>query len=130
MQQRFLNRGKEETLQKGAKLFGKGDPCSAGDIYYVVSGTVRIDLPVPGAAGQRELGPGELVGLEEPYGGTRHRQRTATAQAPTVVYRWTRRAFDDAMGIYQELATQAIKTLSKNLRDINRATARREAPRA
>lgn len=47
-----------------------------------------------------------------------------------MVYRWTRRAFDDAMGIYQELATQAIKTLSKNLRDINRATARREAPRA
>lgn len=117
---RFLKRGKEEKYSRGAEIYKRGDPSSDGDIFYVISGRVEI---APHALPEHKwaVRTGEIFGIEEPYGDSRTRSRTAVALDDTVVYRWNRKAFDDAMGIYQELATQVIRTLSKGLRELNRA---------
>ena len=119
---RFLKRGRQEAYKAGAFLYEKGDPCSDGDVFFVIQGSVAIECPVPLAThAYRTLRAGEVFGMEEPYGGLRHRCYRASARTDLEVYRWTRKAFDEAMGIYQELATQVIRSLSGSLRELNRA---------
>lgn len=119
---RFLKRGRTESHPAGATLFQKGDPCSDGDIFYIISGSVTVECPVALVTlSQRTLRAGEVFGIEEPYGGQRHRSYTATVRSDVELYRWSRKSFDEAMGIYQELATQVIRSLSGSLRELNRA---------
>jgi len=119
---RFLKRGAKEEVPAGTLLFDLGDPCSDGDVFFLLSGRVEVRSTArdPGIA-RSTLGPGEVCGAAEPYAGVRHRQHQARALQDCVVYRWNRKSFDDAMGIYQELATQVIRTLSQRLRELNRA---------
>jgi CRP-like cAMP-binding protein len=103
-------------------LYALGDPCSDGDIFFLVSGEVTVHFPVPSPSlNARPLKAGDLCGIEEPYGKVRHRRHAAKAKTDVEVYRWTRKAFDEAMGIYQELATQVIRGLSGTIRELNRA---------
>lgn len=125
---RFLNRGTKEELEAGTLIFDFQDPCSDGDIFYLISGSVEIETSVQDVRlSNRILYPGAIFGAEEPYGKKYRRIHRAKALRDSVVYRWKRRAFDDAMGIYQELATDVIKSLSRNLRDLNRAKAKKMA---
>lgn len=119
---RFLKRGTREQYPSGATIFALDDPCSDGDIFYVISGEVRVECTARDPGISREnLGPGEVFGVAEPYAGVRRRRHRAVTVRDTEVYRWNRKSFDDAMGIYQELATQVIRTLSGRLRELNRA---------
>lgn len=124
--ERFLKRGDEHSVAAGKAVFDVGDPCSDGDVYFLISG--RVVLEVPGTRdpqlARHEIGPGAVFGMAEPYGGARHRGRRALALEDCKLYRWSRKSFDDAMGIYQELATQTIRTLSGELRAFNQALAR------
>ena len=121
---RFLKRGRRQDFEEGQAIFEFRDPCSDGDIYYVISGEVEVRSIVQDSSlASIRLGPGAVFGVEEPYGGERHRKHHAQALRGTEVYRWNRQAFDEAMGIYQELATQVIRDLSGYLRKLNRAKA-------
>lgn len=121
---RFLKRGKKQAYEAGQAIFEFRDPCSDGDVFYVISGSVEVrSIAKDSGLASIRLGPGSVFGVEEPYSGERHRQHKATALGPTEVYRWNRQSFDEAMGIYQELATQVIRDLSGYLRKLNRAKA-------
>lgn len=118
---RFLQRGREETVPAGKKIFAFNDPCAGGDIFYVIAGRVRLTSTARDVTiSQKVAEAGAVFGVEEPYAGERHRMHEAEALADTRLYRWDRKAFDEAMGIYQELATQVIKDLSGYLRKVNR----------
>lgn len=121
---RFLQRGRKQSFDEGQAIFELRDPCSDGDVFYVISGEVEVRSIVQDSQlASIRLGPGSVFGVEEPYAGERHRQHKASAVVPTEVYRWNRQSFDEAMGIYQELATQVIRDLSGYLRKLNRAKA-------
>ncbi len=125
--ERFLKRGREETIEPGATIYKRGDPCSDGDIFFVIDGSVTIESPAtdPLEGGPRLVPAGHVFGVVEPYAGRRHRDASAKARSKVRLYRWNRRAFDDAMGIYQELATLTIRSLSSRLRELNRLSASR-----
>ncbi|MFF8913959.1 cyclic nucleotide-binding domain-containing protein [Streptomyces sp. NPDC015032] len=67
---RLMQIGKEVNFDEGTRLFHEGD--RADRFWILRSGTVTLDVPVPGSspAAIENLGSGELVGwswLFEPY---------------------------------------------------------------
>ncbi|MER5928818.1 Crp/Fnr family transcriptional regulator [Streptomyces sp. NPDC002054] len=67
---RLMNLAHEVNFPEGARIFDEGTP--AESFWIVRSGTVTLELPVPGRrpAAIESLGPGELVGwswLFPPY---------------------------------------------------------------
>ncbi|MER5813618.1 cyclic nucleotide-binding domain-containing protein [Streptomyces sp. NPDC002033] len=87
---RLMSQAREVNFPEGARLFDEGAP--ADSFWIVRSGTVTLEIPVPGrrAAPVESLGPGELVGwswLFPPYVW----QLSAEAMTPVRAY-----AFDGA----------------------------------
>lgn len=65
-----MSQAREVNLREGARIFEEGAPADA--FWIVRSGTVTLEIPVPGRrpAPVENLGPGELVGwswLFPPY---------------------------------------------------------------
>lgn len=115
---RFLDRGSERSLEPGGVPW---EPATGpARVLYVLEGELEYRCTAPGADDLVEIcGPGSLLGLVDTFGGGRVPLFAARALRPSRVYLWDRSGFENAMGIYQELARDVIQVLSGRLRRVN-----------
>ena len=115
---RFLDRGRELDLEPGESPWDAGTGPAL--VLYVLEGELEYRCTAHGADDLIELcGQGSLLGLVDTFGGGREHFFVARALRPTRVYLWDRHGFENAMGIYQELARDVIQVLSGRLRRVN-----------
>ncbi len=113
---------REETHERGAKLFGHGD--LGEKLYLILEGKVRISREVPGMGEEAlaVLGPGQVFGEmalldEAPRSADAHIHESCT------LLTIPRDSFDDLLFLNKELAYEVlwsvVRLLTRRLRETN-----------
>jgi len=116
---RFVERAQEGVLEPGDDAL-----CVGGDslvVCYVLEG--KLDLSICSRSDKAfciSCGPGCLLGLVDVFSEGAPVLFRAVASTHARVFFWNREQFERAIGMYQELARDAIQTLSRRLRRVNK----------
>jgi hypothetical protein len=121
VRERFLERGTEQNIACGT-IFSSNDESSAKRVWFVLSGKIVYRIFVDdNLIVEFECYRGSIAGIVEVCAPNIRGGRFEIALLEdSLLYSWNREEFSNALGIFQELATEVIKRLSFILRKVNR----------
>lgn len=115
---RYLNMGEERIYKSGDVILKSGQD-EHEEIFYVIEGEVSLSIENDSKkVYEQAIVKDELFGMVAPFVDKKPVENV-TAVSDCKIYVWSKTAFIDAVGMYQELAKLSIVMLSKRLRSLN-----------